>query len=971
MPNIPLILDHDVLTTGGENDHLLDQLKHAISHATEIEIAVSFIQPSGLSLILPTIQESLERQELRGYPLRLRILTSDYLHITHPTALRSLLGLNGQYVDIKIFETKNHSFHMKSYIFVRSNNQRSFFQGSAFIGSNNISKTALTNAHEWCLRYDYLSPDESKEALQFHIIRKKFNDIFTHSSALTLTDKWVDNYIKCRKKPTFSSVQSSGFIDDEDEYAPNTVQEEALQALSQTRQIGKQGGLVVLGTGMGKTWLSAFDAKQMGAKRILFIAHREEILTQAFNTYAKLWPEKSSDYYHGKSKNSKDALHKDMLFASVQTLSRENHLNRFEPTHFDYIIIDEFHHASAQTYIRIISYFEPRFLLGLTATPERTDQSNILSLCHDNLIFERNLVHGIDEKILVPFHYYGIWDEFVNYDEIPWRNGKFEPNALDAQFATQKRAQHVFKHWKIHQQSRTLAFCISTKHADFMAEAFNNSFSSQGLKAVSVHSHSKVLRNDALDLLNTGNIHIIFSVDLFNEGTDLPSIDTILMLRPTESNVIFLQQLGRGLRLYEHKKHLVVLDFIGNHQSFLNKGDVIGVTYNKQNASKTQIPKNKPKMGDGCYVNIDPRITNFWEKLIAQCRHSSEEEYLNLEAHLGHRPNATEFYRAGYDISKVNKQHNSWFQLVAKHIDDTTIDTTIKNHHEFLLHAVQNTSMTKSFKAILLEAFLELDGFRTPPTIEELSNKSWTVLSRYPFLKLNELPKSEQLLKPTDNKWISYWLRNPINASISADKKTNISWFKIKDNHLKANFLIDDNEIDLIHTLVKELVDLRLAQYLDKKQLTENLQPKKLEEIKSNVIKLPYYPDIKIACGHFKTGHHHHCEYMNVDLYNIDSKRHFLAHASGDSMNGGKNPIHNGDLLLLETITSVNAGSITGTIMAIEIQDESGDNQYLLRIVEKHNDGSYWLKAKKPNYETIPANDSMKTFARLKNVIKT
>ncbi len=439
MPHQPLVLEHDLLTIG-DGDPLLPQLLHAINHATEIEIAVSFIQPSGLDLILPAVIEALERQEIQGYPLKLRILTSDYLHITNPIALRSLVALNGLNVEVKIFETHNHSFHMKSYIFVRTNKNNTFFQGSAFIGSNNISKAALTSAHEWCIRYDYQEPNTSKEAKQFNIIRDKFNDIFHHPSAAELTDEWIDHYIKIRQKPKLIAVSDNSVIDDEP-FTPNSTQVEALKLLVSTRNEGNKRGLVVLGTGMGKTWLSAFDAKQMNAKRVLFVAHREEILTQAFNTYAKLWPEKTSGYYHGKTKEQ----HKDMLFASVQTLGRETHLSRFEPTHFDYIVVDEFHHASAKTYRNVIDYFTPKFLLGLTATPERTDQANILSLCHDNLVFERNLVHGIDRKILVPFHYFGIWDEYVNYEEIPWRNGKFDPAALDAQFATQKRAKHIFK----------------------------------------------------------------------------------------------------------------------------------------------------------------------------------------------------------------------------------------------------------------------------------------------------------------------------------------------------------------------------------------------------------------------------------------------------------------------------------------------------------------------------------------------
>ncbi|GAL30446.1 ATP-dependent RNA helicase YejH [Vibrio variabilis] len=516
MPHQSLTLKESLLTTGG-NDPLLPQLIHAINHATEIEIAVSFIQPSGLDLLLPSIYEAIERGKLHQRPLKLRILTSDYLHITHPIALRSLVELEGEAVEVRIFEAQNRSFHLKSYIFVRSDEAQSYFQGTAFVGSNNISKSALTDAHEWCLRLDYQQPKDSAQARQFQSIRNEFDKLFHHSSAMPLNDDWIDAYIKRRKPPKLSAVGDSSLLDD-DEYSPNSAQLEALGALNATREQGNIRGLVVMGTGMGKTWLSTFDAKQLNAARILFVAHREEILTQALNTFAKLWPEKSAGYYHGKSKDKS----KEMLFASVQSLGKEQHLKNFTPDYFDYIVVDEFHHASAKTYLNILNYFDPKFLLGLTATPERTDQANILSLCHDNLVFERNLVHGIDSGILTPFHYYGIWDDSVNYQEIPWRNGKFDPAALDAQFATTQRARHVFKHWQEKQQSRTLAFCVSKKHADFMAEQFNKTFETQGLKALSVHSDSSVRRNEALTQLDKGEVQVLFSVDLFNEGTDLP-----------------------------------------------------------------------------------------------------------------------------------------------------------------------------------------------------------------------------------------------------------------------------------------------------------------------------------------------------------------------------------------------------------------------------------------------------------------
>lgn len=967
MPNQSLTLKENLLTTGGD-DPLLPQLIHAINHATEIEIAVSFIQPSGLDLLLPSIHEAIERKRLNKQPLKLRILTSDYLHITHPIALRSLVELEGDCIEVKIFETNNHSFHLKSYIFVRTDEAHTFFNGTAFIGSNNISKSALTDAHEWCLRLDYQQPDNSPQAKQFHNVRAQFDTLFHHSSATSLTDEWIDSYIKKRTPPQLATVGDSTLLDD-DEYSPHPAQLEALEALSKTRKEGNVRGLVVMGTGMGKTWLSAFDAKQLKAKRVLFVAHREEILTQAFNTFAKLWPQKSAGYYHGKTKDRD----KEMLFASVQSLGKQTQLKHFSSNYFDYIVVDEFHHASAKTYLNILNHFEPQFLLGLTATPERTDQANILSLCHDNLVFERNLVHGIDGEILVPFHYYGIWDNSVDYQEIPWRNGKFDPAALDAKFATAKRAKHIFKHWENRQQTRTLAFCVSKKHADFMAKQFNQTYANSGLKALSVHSDSSVRRNEALSMLDAGKIQILFSVDLFNEGTDLPSIDTVLMLRPTESNIIFIQQLGRGLRRYKDKSHLVVLDFIGNHRSFLNKNEILGINPSNLVGKSDEESLATPEIGKGCYTNIDPQIIDFWQTLTKKLRYSAQEEFEHLTNHLGHRPRAVEYFRAGYDFNKVNKQHGSWLELVANATEDPELTYLASKHRDFFVNAIQKMSMTKCFKAILLEAYLELDGFRKAPTMEALSNKSWHVLSRYPKLKASDLSERNQILTADSQAWLKYWVSNPINAFIGGNNAKSRVWFNNIDGTLKADFDVAPNHQQAFHDFVKELIDLQLARYSDREPKVTN-EPKTETPTQAEAANegslLPYYPDLKIACGHFKTGFHEEVEYMPIDIANLSTEKHFLARAAGNSMNGGKTPILDGDLLLLEFVTPTSAGSITGNTMAIEIQDESGDNQYLLRVVQKNKQGQYLLKANNPDYEVMPANDSMKTFARLKKIIR-
>ncbi len=966
------------LTTGDKNDPLLPKLIKAINHANEIEITVSFIQPSGINLLFDALVEALKRN------VSLKILVSDYLYITSPIALQRLMSLQDRGAQTKLFQCQQgKSFHMKSYIFIKTNNNE-IIEGCAFVGSNNISRTALTKAHEWCLRHDFERPNNSAAALEFKNIRQQFTLIFNHQHSTLLSHELIKVYSDKHQQmsdkralvgidgSSYSGFQFEGF----EPATPNTVQELALDALAKNRLSGFKRGLVILATGMGKTWLSAFDAKQMNAKKVLFVAHREEILLQAQQTFIRLFKQANTGLYNSDSKN----FCCDFLFASIQTLGQQKHLTKFNKTHFDYIVVDEFHHASAPTYKNLLNYFQPAFMLGLTATPERTDQADILSLCDNNIVFERNLVHGIDSKILVPFDYHGIYDEFVNYEEIPWRNGHFDPASLDTALATKQRSAHIFKHWQEKKQSRTLAFCVSTKHADYMAQ----SFSQKGINACAVYNGSNTRRNEALAMLSQGKVDIVFSVDLFNEGTDIPAIDTILMLRPTSSKVLFLQQLGRGLRqsTTTSKTHLTVIDFIGNHSTFLHKpASLLGVNTPKEIANRVTGEKNSPalKLPDGCFVNYAPEIIAFWQQLGRNFRYTTIEEYQLLSTQLERRPSATEFYQQGYDLSKMRKQTGSWLALVAEQECSSSLTDLHKNYGDFLLHGIEKTSMSKSFKGILLEAFLNVDGFNQPPSTQALAEESWSILARRPDLKSTELPDKIKPLTATSKAWHSYWLGNPIKHSSNA-KKDQKPWFIVEEGKFKANFTVPPKDIAALHLIMQELVDLRLAQYIsrpakkvklaDKVNVVTKLPMNTPTSVEQGT-ELPYYTDLKIACGHFKTSRHDECEnYLVPESYgNLDASKHFIAMAQGNSMNGGKHPIIDGDLLLLEWITATSAGSISNKTLAIEMIDETGDSQYLLRVVKKQKNGSYLLTANNPDYNDKLATEQMHTFARFKAVI--
>ncbi|MEO9713055.1 MAG: DUF3427 domain-containing protein [Marinobacter alexandrii] len=944
---------HKKLTTGGKEHHFLPKLCQAIKSADQVDMAVAFVKTTGLNLLFPDLVSALQRTP---DPARIRILTSDYLDITDTEALRKLVLLHDHGAQVRVYQSKGSSFHLKAYLFAGHGENQQMW-GRAFIGSSNISRQALQDGLEWNYQVDFPPDSGYLEAVS------RFDELFQHPNVVPLTDNWIDVYEKRRKPPEQSLEPGS---DEKLEVpAPNEVQQEALEALDLTRVEGYRRGLVVLATGLGKTWLSAFDAVQMGARRILFVAHREEILYQAAETYLRIKPNSRVGFYMGKQRDRTV----DILCASVQTLGKETHLDRFDPRHFDYIVVDEFHHAAAPVYHRLLSYFAPQFLLGLTATPDRTDRSDILSLCDDNLVFEYPLFEGVRGQFLVPFHYYGIYDETVDYTEIPWRNGKFDPNLLANKLATYGRAKHVLKVWSEEKESRTLAFCVSRIHADFMTCQFVK----KGIKAAAVHGESEMSRGEALEKLENGQLDVIFSVDLFNEGVDLPAIDTVLLLRPTESKILFLQQIGRGLRksVATGKDNLVILDFVGNHQSFLHKPQaLIGQAMNHRQLAEfaRKAEKNQLELPDGCFINYDLQIIDFLKGLDHQ---GAEKDYQVLKDTFGRRPTLTEYYRFGASIAKTRKLHGSWFGLVRDMEDLSELETELLSRYETFLLEVETTAMSKSFKMILLDVFQQLGGWRSPPKLSKLAQESWETLKRRPKL-YQEIAASVRGVDGSSAQWQQYWKKNPV------DHWTNKSpaVFEIENDQFKPVVELEDGQIPPFEEMVQELIDYRLASYEARQSAQqEQWSSENIVPLTRSGTELPYFPSLKIACGHFRSSHAEEPEYRSIGLGHgrIEPNRHFIARASGSSMNGGKQPIKDGDYLLLEQINPNQAGSITGKMLAIERMDEAGDTQYLLRTVRKSPVGEYRLEAANPDYEDILVTpellEQFRTFARFCEVI--
>jgi superfamily II DNA or RNA helicase len=495
-------------------------------------------------------------------------------------------------------------------------------------------------------------------------------------------------------------------------FEPKGAQIEALYELENSREEGFDKGLVVAATGVGKTYLAAFDSKE--AERVLFVAHREEIIKQAAISFKNVRNSDDIGFFYNNTKDND----KSMIFSLVQTLGKDEYLKEeyFTRDYFDYIVIDEFHHAVSSNYRKIIDYFTPKFLLGLTATPERLDSKDVFSLCDYNTVYEIRLSDAINKGYLVPFRYYGIYDETVNYDEVEFRNGKYNDKELEEALMLNKRGELILNHYKKYNSNRALGFCTSRKHAEYMAKYFcENRITSLAVYSGENGEYSEN-RTEALNKLTKGEVKVIFSVDMFNEGLDIPSIDMVMFLRPTQSPTVFLQQLGRGLRKYKDKKYLNVLDFIGNYK----KADLLpfllsGKTYSRIEAKKGIF--NEEEYPEDCRVDFDFRIIDVFKKLAAKEMNIKDkilEEFLRVKELVGHRPSRVEFYNniddEVYSAIKKTKSSlnpfNDYLGFLKENGELFESEEALFNNigHDFI-KMIETTKMSKSYKITVFLAF--------------------------------------------------------------------------------------------------------------------------------------------------------------------------------------------------------------------------------------------------------------------------
>ncbi len=785
---------HENALIRGDLDPLLPHLLSHFAWAKKVDLAVAFIFESGVRKIEGYLRDFLENE---GHA---RILTGDYMGATEPEALLHLLDLTAMpkgRLELYAFETAGQSFHPKAYVF-----QGKAGDGIAYVGSSNLSATALTDGLEWNLRVV-----TSRDRIAFGEISTAFEKLLAHERVRTVDPAWIDAYRA--RRPTSAAVP----IDIPREPPlqppdPHEIQREALEALIKTRAAGNEAGLVVMATGLGKTWLAAFDSARDEFRRVLFVAHREEILTQAMATFRRIRPGAHLGLYTGEEK-APDA---DVLFASVQTLGKRVHLGNFDPRAFDYVVIDEFHHAAAATYRRVIDHFEPRFLLGLTATPERADGGDLLALCQENLVYRCDLFRAIELGLLAPFHYFGVPDE-VDYSNIPWRNSRFDPEALTEAVATRARAQNALEQWKQRGGSRTLAFCCSQRHADFMQEFFREA----DVKAVSVHAGaSSAPRADSLEKLERGELQVVFAVDMFNEGVDLPHVDTVLMLRPTESRVLWLQQFGRGLRRADGKPHLTVVDYIGNHRSFLLKPQTLlslGAKHAEIAHALEQVQAGTAALPPGCEVTYDLAAINILRSLlrIPKDDDALSAYYLDFRERHGTRPTALEAHHDGYAPRATRTAYGSWLGFVAS-MGDLTVDQSAAHEHgRAFLTQLEATPMTKSFKMLVLLAMLNEDAFPGEISLDRLCEAVARLARRSAQLRQDVGPALDQ---PKELRQLL--IQNPIAAWTGGRGTGGETYFRLNGEQFSSTLSAAGPMRAALQELTRELADWRLAEYLDR-----------------------------------------------------------------------------------------------------------------------------------------------------------
>jgi superfamily II DNA or RNA helicase len=735
---------------------VLSTILHELENCNEFYISVAFVTTSGVATIINKLKE-LENREIKG-----KILVSQYLNFTQPEALKRLLQFKN--IDLRIATTGNA--HSKGYIFKNKEHY------NLIVGSSNLTAQALSTNKEWNIKVSAL--DESG------IVEKVINEFQSEFQKATQVNKEFILYYEEIYQNQFllnKKNSSESFIESQIIITPNSMQIEALENLKNLREEKKNKALIISATGTGKTYLSAFDAKAFKPKKLLFVVHRLTIAKDSLKTFQKVFGKtKTMGLYSGEKRD----LDCDFVFSTIQTISKLTHLENFAKDHFDYIIIDETHRSGADSYLRLIDYFEPKFLLGMTATPERTDGNDIFQLFDHNIAYEIRLNRAMEEEMLSTFHYYGVTDLLIDDNEI---DNKSDFNLLVSNERVNRVIEQANFYGSDNGITRGLVFCSRKKEAVELSTLFNlNGFKTVALTGDS----SEEERAKAIEKLESNNLNekldYIFTVDIFNEGIDIPKINQIIMLRPTESAIIFIQQLGRGLRKVEGKSYVTIIDFIGNYENnYLIPIALYGDTsYNKDSLRKL-ITEGSRMIPGASTINFDEitkeKIFQSIDSANMQLFSDLKKDYNLLKFKLGRIPMMMDFIEHGSrDPYLYVNYSNSYYNFVLKveQEDNSTLSKEQLKLLELFSKEINNSKRVE--ESLILKLLIENVKL-------SLNNFKETILKKYHYIV-----SDETILSCISNLNFEFIREKKEGQLISAKEIYNLDIIKLE----KGNFIFSN-----------------------------------------------------------------------------------------------------------------------------------------------------------------------------------
>ncbi|MFN0222639.1 DEAD/DEAH box helicase family protein [Paenibacillus sp. KR2-11] len=806
MPNITLI-----------TENLADQLIPAIGRASAIYIMTSFVMNSGVRILAPYLREAAERGA------EIKVLGGDYLFVTQPEGLRSLIAIHPR-VESRMWRSRGTSFHPKAYLLDYDNSE-----GLLIVGSSNLSHSAFRMGMEWNLAMNAVA-----EPFTFQEAFDKFMRNFYHESTFPLNEHTIEIYEReynshHQKFPelvrTIAEMEESELqlpetgteardntvteVREVNRLEPRPAQQAALEALQKTMEEQYDKAMVVMATGLGKTYLAGFFAQRF--RRVLFIAHREEILYQAQKSFQHVMPERSTGIFNGQEKTT-DA---DCIFASIYTLGIRKHRETFDTRAFDLIVVDEFHHAAARSYQSVIEYFEPAFLLGITATPDRMDGQDVYAICDGNVAYQLHFIEAIERGWLSPFRYYGVHDE-TDYSQITWLGSRYDEEELLQAQMKDSAAANIYRAWQEHKQTRTLVFCSSIRQADFLC----NYFRGQGATALSLHSRTtEMTREQAIPALDEGRLEMIFTVDLFNEGVDIPSVDTLLFVRPTESLTVFTQQVGRGLRLHKGKEYCSVIDLIGNYRNADIKLSLFRVDEGK--GAKSKAEPFLPEVPAGCFLQLDTEVIDLLKELLRKRQPRKEKlrwAYFQLKAELGRRPTYLELHLQGRENSREYAQEFKSYAGFLSWADELTErEQALFERYEDWLREVESTVMAKSYKMIVLLYMLSRgkDQWTKPVTPVETAAFFHSYLTEKEYRKKIDFSDSEtlKLWDYNEEKTAKLIAKMPMTKWAGSSK----GLVRFDGNEFSLQFEVNPDDASMLHAWTEEICLYRLHQHFERR----------------------------------------------------------------------------------------------------------------------------------------------------------